>query len=108
MRNLFRIFISVIVVGLGSFALPASASEGLQPTVMAASSSEAHAMPVIFKSDISHMKVEEIAAIAAGAAIIGTVADLYLDSGLFTILGITMGAALGSHWYEEGLWPFNH
>ncbi|KOR33310.1 hypothetical protein TI05_01805 [Achromatium sp. WMS3] len=107
MLNMLKSFIAVIILALGAIAMPASATEGLQSAHMSANS-EAHATPVLFKSDIRKMKVEELAAIAAGAAVIGTIADMYLDSGLFTILGITAGAALGSYWYEEELWPFGH
>jgi hypothetical protein len=107
MLNMFRVFVAAIALALGTVALPVSASEGLHTASMDGNSAAAHAMPVIFKSDFGHMKVEEIVAIAAGAAIVGTIADMYLDSGLFTILGVTVGAALGSHWYEEGYWPFH-
>ncbi|KOR27660.1 hypothetical protein TI03_06420 [Achromatium sp. WMS1] len=108
-HNMLRMFVAVVGLMLGAVTLPTFATEGLQSTNMSASDTQAtYSMPVLFKTDIRHMKVEELAAIVAGAAIVGTIADMYLDNGLFTILGITAGAILGNHWYEEGLWPFHH
>lgn len=108
MRAAFRVVVSALVLMLGVAALPASAAEGLQPAVVSAASNEGVVTPVIFKSGFSHMKVEELVAIAVGAAIVGSAADMFLESGLATAIAVVAGAAIGSHWYEEELWPLGH
>lgn len=107
MRNMFRIILPLLVLFFAP-AVPITASEGLQPAVMTTETSIDSFTPVIFKSGLRDMEVEEIAAIVAGAAVIGSIADMFFDSGLITILALTGGAALGSHWYEERMWPFDH
>jgi len=97
---------------LGAIAFPAAASEGpivtgsLQPAVMTTDLNGNLLMPVAFKSGLRHMSMEELVAIVAGAAAVGTAADMVFDGGAVTILGVVVGAALGSEWYEKGMWPF--
>jgi hypothetical protein len=103
MHNIFRIFAALALLGMAIVTPMASAATESNPVVIAAS--EAQAIPVLFESGFHDMTVAEIAAIVAGATVLGAVASLYFDSGLFTILGITVGAALGSYWYEGDLLP---
>lgn len=107
MYRMLRVTLPVFALIISAIALPVAAVDGLQPAVMTANTASGSLMPVIFKSSIRDMKVEEIVAIAAGAAIVGSVADMFFNSGLATILAMTGGAALGSYWYEEELWPFH-
>lgn len=106
MRIMFRAVFVVLALMLGSVTMPAVA-EGLQSAVMTTDTGNGSAMPVIFKSNFRDMKVEEIAAIAAGAAVVGTAADLFFNNGWITVIAIAGGAALGSYWYEQELWPFH-
>jgi hypothetical protein len=39
--------------------------------------------------------------------IVGTAADMAFSGGVFTVLGVVAGAALGNEWYDRGLWPFD-
>jgi len=112
MRSALRVVTSILVLMMGAIALPAAASEGpmaaegLQPAVMATDISGDPLMPVAFKSGLRHMSMEELVAIVAGAAVVGTAADWVFEGGAVTILGVVVGAALGSEWYEKGMWPF--
>lgn len=105
MRTTINAVISALMLCLGTITLPAVAADGIQPAV-ATIDNTGDFIPVIFKSGIKDMEVEEIAAIAAGAAVVGSLADMFFESGIGTILGVAVGASLGSHWYEEGWWPF--
>lgn len=107
MSNTIRAVVSVLALMLGAITLPVSAAEKLQPAVMTADTI-GETTSVIFKSKITDMKVEELAAVAVGAAVVGSFVDMFFESGIGTIIGVAAGAALGSHWYEEGMWPFSH
>lgn len=106
MRTKMRAAVSALALVISAVTLPAAA-DNLQPAVMTGDT-VGNTTPVMFKSKLTDMKVEELAAIAVGAAVIGTFTDMFFESGIGTVIGIAAGAALGSHWYEEGMWPFSH
>jgi hypothetical protein len=112
MRTALRVIASIFMLMMGVVALPAAASEGsfaaegLQPAVVLPGADGGAVMPAAFKSGLRHMSMEELVAIVAGAAVIGTAADWAFQGGALTILGVVVGAALGSEWYERGMWPF--
>lgn len=104
MRAISRaVFVGSLLL-MGAFTTPATA--GLQPAIMSATINDGGVVPVIFKTSLGDMKVEEIAAIVVGAAIVGSIADMFFEGGVATILAITGGAAVGSYLYEEKLLPF--
>jgi hypothetical protein len=107
MRITVYVAMTVLTLYLGTMSLPVAATEYLQPTVMTIDNLN-NFTPVVFKSDLNHMKVEEMVAIAVGAAVVGSMADMFFESGIGTIVGVVTGMALGSHWYEEGWFPFSH
>ncbi|KOR30501.1 hypothetical protein TI04_05550 [Achromatium sp. WMS2] len=106
MRMMLNRGLAVLVLLASFAAVPALGADSLQPAVLNSNSTGGF-VPVIFKSSFRDMKVEEVAAIAAGAAVVGTVADMFFDSGLVTMGAIAIGAAVGSYWYEEEMWPFS-
>lgn len=112
MRTVFRVATALLVWMMGAISLPAAASEGaavmegMQPAVMVTEARPDYTVPVAFKSGLGHMTVEEMVAIAIGAGIVGSAADMYLGGGALTVLGAIVGAALGSEWYERHMWPF--
>jgi hypothetical protein len=98
--------VSILMLMLGATALPVSAAEGVQPEVVSSGVADGQAVPAAFNTGIRNITLGEVAAIIGGAAIVGTAADMGLSGGVFTILGVVAGAALGSEWYERRLWPF--
>jgi hypothetical protein len=110
MRRDIRAAVTALVL-MGAVALPAAASEGpaaatVQPAVLSSAMDRDMLMPTAFKSGFRHMSLEEVVAILAGAAAVGTAADWVFGGGTVTILGVVAGAALGSEWYERRIWPF--
>jgi hypothetical protein len=106
MRAILRMVMSVFMLALGTIALPAAATEGLQATVMTAGVSDSQLTPVAFNTSIRTITLGEVAAIIGGATVVGTAADMVFNGGVFTVLGVVAGAALGSEWYERRMWPF--
>jgi hypothetical protein len=113
MQTVSRMVALISLLVMGAIALPAAASQnapiapGLQSAVMMSEMEGGYTTPVAFKSGLRHMSLEEMGAVIVGAAVVGTAADLVFDGGLFGIVGVVVGAALGSEWYEKDLWPFN-
>jgi hypothetical protein len=106
MRTILRVVVSILMLMVGAAALPAAAAEGLQPAVVTPSTAAGYAEPAAFNTGIRNITLGEVAAILGGAAIVGTAADMTFSGGVFTILGVVAGAALGSEWYERRMWPF--
>lgn len=105
MRTALQIFVSIFMLMIGAVSLPVAASEGFQPAVLI-EGVPGEMTPVAFNTGIRNITLGEVAAIVGGAAIVGTAADVTLSGGIFTVLGVVAGAALGSEWYERRLWPF--
>jgi len=106
MHTVLRIIVSFLVLMVGANALPAAASDGLQPAVVTQRTAAGYTAPVAFNTGIRNITLGEVAAILGGATVVGTAADMTFSGGVFTILGVVAGAALGSEWYERRMWPF--
>ena len=57
-------------------------------------------------SDIQGMPAPQLGAIIGGGVIGGALADLVLDGGIITVVGVIVGAAVGNQWYVQRYWPF--
>jgi len=104
MRKLVR----VVALTSALMALPAVAgAQTLQAGTTAPA--QAQVMLAAFPTDLQsaqNMPKAQAAAILGGAAIVGAVADTFLEGGLFTVAGILIGAVGGNAWYEQHYWPF--
>jgi len=126
--NLLAI-VSILVLTVGSAAVPAVASEsplsggGLQSAVATRYTSGSGFMPVAWNSSVRNVSLFNregrlipitfnpvnyninlgyVAVIVGSGAVAGVVADMVFDSGAFTVLGALAGAALGGEWYQRG------
>jgi hypothetical protein len=118
MRKLLQVVAPLLALLLGTVALPAAAAEaaaGASPATATATAPAAAAQPAAPAAPATaapmagsqhHFTAGKVAAIIAGAVIVGTAADMTLSGGIFTVVGVVVGAALGSVWYERGMWPF--
>jgi hypothetical protein len=126
MRTILRVFTPLLFLVLGAAALPVAAAEGAAgaaPATAAAAPATAAATPApaaqpahppaaaspagkLASATTHRFPPGKVAAIIAGAVIVGTAADVTFSGGLFTVVGVVVGAALGSVWYERGMWPF--
>jgi hypothetical protein len=94
---------SILLLVAGAISLAAMALEGpLAPDA---------GLPVVLTSegtdtsvmDSGCLTLGELAAIFAGAVIVGAATQITLGGGPFTLLGVVGGAALGSLWYKHGI-----
>ena len=110
MRTTSARLTTVLALLLGLVSLPANAAtptiEGFQSAVMNKGTVGSQYQEAAFNTDMQHLSLAQAAAILSGAVVGGTVADVLLDGTVFTLIGIVIGATLGSEWYERGMWPF--
>ncbi|CAK0773319.1 conserved exported hypothetical protein [Gammaproteobacteria bacterium] len=98
---------AAVALFLGAVSLPAAAApvEGFQNTVLSKGMLDKY-QNAAFNTDIQHLSIGQAAAILGGAVLGGTVTNMALDGTVFTLIGVLVGATLGSEWYERGMWPF--
>jgi hypothetical protein len=116
MRAVLRVLMAVLILMAALPAVAASGgskpSEGFQPAVLSSATAGGQFQPVValdtgeIKGEIKRMTLGQAAAIIGGAIVGGTVADFLLNGTLYTLIGVVVGAALGSEWYDQGMWPW--
>jgi len=101
------LFVLALVVLTAGAVAPLHA-QGLAPATatLAVADTDVELLPVSFFSEIQQMPAPRLAAIVGGGFLGGIVVDSVLGGGLFTVLGVLVGAGLGNEWYERGAWPF--
>jgi hypothetical protein len=110
MRTVLKLIVALVTLLVGTATLPAMAEDlqppTLQPAVEYGYALDRHTTPTAFRTGLHNITLGEVVAILGGAALLGTASDMALNGGVFTVLGVVAGAALGSEWYERRIWPF--
>ena len=96
--------IVILVVAIFAAPIARAASAPTAPVEMASLLGDDGVSSLIH--DVEHMPPAQLAAIGIGAAALGYAAETLLEGGVFTVVGVVIGAALGNQWFERGYWPF--
>ena len=101
MLKLMRVMAVIVALAM----LPAVA--GAQ--TLQAGATDAQITLAAFPTDVEsakNMPAAQAAAIVGGGLIGAAVADSFLGGGLFTVVGVLVGAVAGNSWYDRHYWPF--
>ena len=108
MGTTLRMMLAMIALIVLSTAAPQSVGAQTQSPV-AASSGDGPVVLAGLPSDLTsaqNMPVAQAGAIIGGGLAGFVLADMLLDGGMFTVVGVLAGAVLGNSWYSQHYWPF--
>jgi hypothetical protein len=103
MRTARCAILSILLLVAGVVSPPAAAFDGPPAPSAIVSIVLTSESPDSAAVDSGCLTLGELAAIFAGAVVVGAATQITLGGGPFTLLGIVGGAALGSLWYKHGI-----